>query len=338
MDQRAFITGLSGAVLSEAERAFLASTKPCGLILFARNLVDHEQIRTLVDAFREAVGNAGALVLIDQEGGRVQRLRPPLGRALPPASVYSQLAGGDKAGSIDAARAVSRLIAHDLRELGITMNCTPVLDVPTPGAHGIIGDRAYGEDPDTIAAFGRAVAEGHIAGGVCPVIKHIPGHGRAKADSHLELPVVDATLAELKRHDFRPFRLLADAPAAMTAHVVYTAIDPQNAASVSAKVTADVMRGEIGFDGLLMSDDLAMKALTGSFAARAAAVIAAGSDVALHCNGNLEEMWEVAEAVPLLQGRSLQRLEAAVNLTRKAVPFDVAEAEKHLGRALSAIA
>jgi len=336
MQHRAFITGLSGPELADDERDFLGASRPCGLILFARNLLNHEQIRRLITAYREAVGNPEALVLIDQEGGRVQRLRPPLGRALPPASAYAGVAPDDLAAACEAAFAISRLMAHDLRELGITMNCTPVLDAPVVGAHGIIGDRALSEDIGTITRLGRAVAQGHLAGGVCPVIKHIPGHGRAQADSHLELPVVTATLADLRQRDFVPFKALADMPAAMTAHVVYTAIDADAPASVSAKLTCEIIRGEIGFDGLLMSDDLSMKALTGSFEARAAAVIAAGSDVALHCSGNLSEMQEVARTVPVLAGRALDRFEAAVAVTRTMAPFDIADAEKHLSRALSA--
>ena len=274
------------------------------------------------------------LTLVDQEGGRVQRLRPPAWRQLPPAACYAH-AAQELAAAAEQTRLVSRLVAEDLRAVGLNCNCTPVLDTPVSGAHGIIGDRALGSDAATIIAIGRAIAAGHLAGGVLPVIKHIPGHGRATADSHLELPRVDTPLAELVATDFEPFQALADLPAAMTAHIVFEAIDPDAPASTSNLATQRIIRDAIGFDGLLMSDDLSMRALTGTMRTRAAAVISAGSDLALHCNGELDEMVEVAESVPLLEGRSLQRFERALAVTRRSEPFDREAAEACLVRILA---
>ncbi len=335
--QSAFITGVAGEILTPDERAFLKDASPCGLILFARNCVSHDQIRALVAEFREAAGGADTLVLIDQEGGRVQRLRPPLGRALPPASAYAGMYGTSRPAALRAARTAAQLVARDLRELGINTNCAPVLDVPVPGAHDIIGNRAYGATVEQIAALGRAVAEGYMAGGVVPVIKHIPGHGRALADSHLDLPVVTTSHAELSATDFAPFTLLRDMPAAMTAHVVFTAIDAANPASTSRIVTEHVMRREIGFDGLLMSDDLSMKALTGTMQSRAGAVITAGSDVALHCNGDFAEMQAVAAGVPVLAGAAQRRFKAAFAILDQAQAVDMAQAEAVLADVLAGI-
>lgn len=324
----ALITGVAGHELTADETAFLKETRPAGLILFARNCRDREQIRALTDAATAAAGDSGFLVLIDQEGGRVQRLRPPLGRALPPGAAYGQLYESDQAAGCRAAYLAARLVAEDLRALGINTNCAPVVDVPVLGAHDVIGDRAYGTDPSRVAALGRAVAEGHMGGGVLPVIKHIPGHGRATADSHFALPVVSEARRTLSVTDFVPFKLLADMPAAMTAHVVFSDIDAEAPASTSAKVTRDVIRGEIGFGGLLMSDDLSMKALKGSIRSSAEAVIRAGSDVALHCNGNLAEMQEAAAGVPALAGAALARFQAALRVLDGAREFDVAAAEE----------
>jgi len=261
---------------------------------------------------------------------------PPHWRELPPAASFAALAEEDPDGAEKAARLVARLTASDLRELGINTNCVPVLDVPAPDSHEIIGDRAYGRTPGEVARLGRAVAEGHLAGGVLPVIKHMPGHGRARADSHLELPIVDAPREELSAFDFKPFRALNDMPAAMTAHVVYTSIDPAAPASISEVVTREVMRGEIGFSGLLMSDDLSMKALTGDMRQRAEAVIRAGSDVVLHCNGNLEEMEQVAAGVPPLTGQPLKRFERCLSVLSRNDTFDKAEAEAALATVLAA--
>jgi beta-N-acetylhexosaminidase len=326
----ALITGLAGAALSPNEAQFLRSARPLGIILFLRNCVSHNQIRALVADAKTAIGAGDVLVLIDQEGGRVQRLRPPLGRTLPPAAAYAGLYAHDPARACQQAFDAARLVAEDLLELGINTDCAPVLDVPVEGSHAIIGDRAYGTAPSQVAALGRAVAEGFLAGGVLPVIKHIPGHGRATKDSHLDLPIVTTPRAELSRSDFASFKALNDMPAAMTAHVVFTDIDPDEPASTSAKVTGEVMRGEIGFDGLLMSDDLSMQALSGSIHDRARAVIRAGSDVALHCNGDLAEMEQAAAGVPALAGTALRRAESALQLLQTRKPFDLARAEASL--------
>ncbi len=332
---RALITGLAGHVLHPEEAAFLCRSGPCGLILFARNIASAEQIRRLVDDARQAIGRDDVLVLIDQEGGRVQRLRPPLGRALPPAQAYAQLYANDADAACRMAGTQARLIAADLLALGINTDCAPVLDVPVSGAHHIIGDRAYGRTPAQVAALGRAVAEGFLSGGMLPVIKHIPGHGRATADSHLDLPIVATSHAELSATDFAAFKALADMPAAMTAHVVFAALDPAHPASTSELVTREIIRGEIGFDGLLMSDDLSMKALDGSISDRAKAVISAGSDVALHCNGVLSEMLEAADQVPLLDGKALERFDRAVAVFANRQPFDMAAAENNLAQVLA---
>jgi beta-N-acetylhexosaminidase len=328
-----FITALEGLELTSAEAALLSATRPCGIILFARNVADPEQVRRLTDAARNAVGH-DILVLVDQEGGRVRRLRPPHWRDLPCAAAYGRLYRDDPADACRAARLAARLTAAELRSAGINTNCVPVLDVPAQGSHDIIGDRAYGADPAQVAALGRAVAEGHMAGGVLPVIKHVPGHGRATADSHLELPVVKAPRAELERTDFAAFRRCADLPAAMTAHVVYEAIDPAQPASTSPRVIAEVVRGAIGFDGLLMSDDLGMRALTGSMAERTRAVLAAGCDLALVCSGDLADSEAAASVAPPLGDAALRRYERACAILRHRQPFETAEAERCLAQAL----
>jgi len=331
----ALIIGVAGEALSADEVGLIKSTRPVGLILFARNCREHDQIRSLVDSFREALEGSPALVLIDQEGGRVQRLRPPLGRALPPAAVYGAIYDQDPELAGEAARCVARLMAEDLRALGIDTDCAPVLDVPVPGAHDIIGDRAYGPTPGQVASLGLAVANGLMAGGVLPVMKHIPGHGRALSDSHLELPIVTTAGAELAITDFAPFKTLAHLPAAMTAHVVFTSIDPGAPASTSEIVINDVIRREIGFDGLLMSDDLGMKALTGSIASRAEAVIRAGSDVALHCSGVFGEIAAAADGAGLLDDVAARRFDRAVAVTTRRDPFDPAHAEAVLAEVLA---
>jgi beta-N-acetylhexosaminidase len=331
----AFITALAGPEISSAEAKVLRQARPCGVILFARNVRSPDQVRQLCDAARDAAG-ADILVLIDQEGGRVRRLKPPHWRELPAAAAYGRVFADDPREGCKAARLAARLTAAELRASGINTNCAPVLDVPVAGSHDIIGDRAYGDDPRLICELGRAVAEGYMDGGVLPVIKHVPGHGRATKDSHFDLPVVSATRQELEKSDFATFRRLADLPAAMTAHVVFAAIDADQPASTSARVTADIIRGVIGFDGLLMSDDLGMKALSGSIGERAQAVLAAGSDVALLCSGDLAETQAVAAVVPRLAGRALERYQRACAVFGQQLPFDVAEAEAGLALALRA--
>ncbi len=329
----AFASGCSSVELNDAERAFFREARPCGLILFQRNCSNPGQLRRLVGQAAEAVGGSSFMVLIDQEGGRVRRLRPPEWRNFPAARAYAGLYAKDRETGLEAARLSARLIADDLKACGINLNAAPVLDLPVEGAHDIIGDRAYGSDPQNVIALARAVAEGYLQGGVIPVIKHIPGHGRARADSHESLPVIDAGRKELRESDFVPFMALKDLPAAMTAHVVMTAFDPKRAASVSPTIIGEVIRGLIGFDGFLMSDDLNMKALEGTLAEKACAVLDAGCDIALHCSGILKEMHEVAEVVPELTARRLERFEAAVALTRRNDPYDRERAEALLERA-----
>jgi beta-N-acetylhexosaminidase len=325
VDFKAFISGCAGLALSDDERRFFAETRPCGLILFARNCGTPEQIRSLVTDYRNAVESDEVLVLIDQEGGRVQRLRAPQWRTMPPARCYGRLYATDPELAKRAAFAGARLIAQELHGLGINVNTTPVLDVPQPGAHEIIGDRAYSTDPEVVAALGRAVMDGCLAGGVLPVIKHVPGHGRALADSHLSLPQIDVDAAALEDFDFKPFHALRDAPLAMTAHVLIPAFDDRRPATTSPVIMGEVIRNRIGLTGLVMSDDLGMKALRGPFSERARETIAAGCDVALHCSGALAEMTEVADGVPALEDLAEQRFKQALAALREPQPFDVAE-------------
>jgi beta-N-acetylhexosaminidase len=321
MAVQAIIFGCAGTTLSAHERAFLAEVEPWGLILFKRNVADRAQLRRLVSDFREICGRDDAPVLIDQEGGRVQRLGPPLWPSYPAASRFGRV--NDPLQRREAIRLGARLIAHDLLSLGITVDCLPVLDVPVAGANGVIGDRAYGFDAASVALCGRAAAEGLLAGGVLPVIKHVPGHGRAAADSHLALPQVEATREVLAAQDFMPFRMLTDMPLAMTAHIVFTAIDRRYPATLSGRVFKEVIRGEIGYDGLVMSDDLSMRALSGSFAERTRRAYAAGCDIVLHCNGDPEEMRAVASAGKPLGGKAKRRARAALSrIAHLPEPFD----------------
>jgi len=328
MSVSAAILGCSGPELTVEETAFFRRVQPWGFILFGRNVTGGpEQVRRLVEALRETVGRDDAPVLVDQEGGRVQRLGPPHWRRFPPGRVYGDLARNDPLFRREITRLGARLLAHDLASVGINVDCLPVLDVADRQGHDVIGDRAYGEGPEEVAVLGRAAAEGLIAGGVLPVIKHIPGHGRARADSHAELPVVDAPWAALAARDFGPFRALSDMPMAMTAHVIYAAVDPGRPATTSRKVMRRVVRGEIGFTGLVMGDAVSMQALSGGFAERAAAARAAGCDVVLHCNGSPSGMAAVVEGAGELKGRAAARAKAALARLPAAVePFDPAEA------------
>lgn len=328
------IFGCAGTELSAGERDFFREVRPWGFILFGRNIGEPAQIRRLVSALRETVDDAAAPVLIDQEGGRVARLAPPQWKLRPPALRFAELHVVAPEEAREAAYLNARLMAHDLIDLGINVDCLPVLDVPVEGAHDIIGDRAYGRDPSVIIDLGRAVIEGMMEGGVAPVMKHIPGHGRAGADSHLELPRVSASADELSASDFVTFRSLNHCPMAMTAHVVYAAIDAQRPATTSPKLIRDVIRGEIGFDGLLMSDDLSMQALTGSLDHRAKASLFAGCDVVLHCNGNLAEMREIATELKPLEDIHLKRAQAALAHLSKAEEFDIQAAEDRVAALL----
>ena len=318
---KAFVCGCEGWAFTYDELRFIAAEQPWGLILFKRNVESPAQLRALTARFRDVVGRADAPVLVDQEGGRVQRLGPPHWPAYPAAAVYGQAAGE---AARDAAALGGTLMAHDLRDAGITVDCAPVLDVPAPGSHQVVGNRGFGPDPDSVARLGRAFAEGLMRGGVLPVIKHVPGHGRAVVDSHLELPVVTATRAELDAIDFAPFRALADLPAAMTAHVVYTAIDPAFPATTSRIVHRTIIRGALGFDGLLISDDLSMEALKGTLGERAEAAATAGCDILLHCNGKLDEARQVAAVARPLDGAAARRVADAMARMSRATPGPVA--------------
>lgn len=319
----AVIFGCQGLTLSADERAFFADAQPWAFILFARNLDTPAQIQKLCSDLRDSVGR-NAPILIDQEGGRVARLRAPQWREwLPP---LEQMACVAPENARQAMVLRYRLIAHELHALGIDVNCAPMLDVPTPEAHEIITNRCYGTAPDTVAEMGRACAEGLLAGGVLPIIKHIPGHGRGSADSHFELPVVDCDADTLDKIDFEPFRRLSDLPMAMTAHIVYTAFDADACATVSPTMI-DIIRTSIGFDGLLMTDDLSMKALKGTFAQRTSASLNAGCDVVLHCNGEMDEMTQIMTQVPTLTGKSLIRATAAEDLRKTPDPFDADHAD-----------
>ncbi len=313
MTARAFITGIAGLTLTSAERSFLRESDPWALIIFKRNVDTPAQVARLTSSFREAVGRDAA-VLVDQEGGRVQRLGSPHWPLYPPAAFYGRLYDRDAVAGCRAANLGARLIAADLAQVGIDVDCLPVADVPVEGANSVISDRAYGETPEKVAILARSAAEGLLAAGVLPVLKHIPGHGRAMVDSHGMLPVVETGRGELEATDFAAFRPLSDLPLAMTAHVVYAAIDPIAPATTSVTVVGDVIRGWMGFRGLLMSDDISMGALSGPITARSHAAIAAGCDVVLHCNGKLDEMHEVASAVPRLADEAAVRADAALRL------------------------
>jgi beta-N-acetylhexosaminidase len=325
---KAFISGCKGLSLSAEERTFFRESDPWGLILFKRNVEDRSQLRELVRSFRECVGRGDAPVLVDQEGGRVQRMAPPHWRAYPAAGAIE--AGLEPSEAETAARLIARLIAHDLREVGINVDCAPVLDVAEPTTHAVIGARSFSARPERVVAMGRAFADGLLAGGVVPVIKHLPGHGRARVDSHHELPVVDVSRVELER-DFLPFARLKDLPMAMSAHVVFSALDPARPATASPVIVQEVMRGQIGFEGLIMSDDVSMNALRGPYRERAEAIFEAGLDIVLHCNGELEEARAVASAAPELSGEPLRRAAAALAACAAPQPLDIEEAEAKLG-------
>lgn len=337
-ESKSMILGCAGKSLTREEIRFYRGECPWGFILFARNVSEPEQICDLVDEMRDCVGRPGAPVFIDQEGGRVQRLRPPLAPNYPAGAALGTLWRDDHEAGERAAWLLARLHAFDLLKFGITADCLPVLDVPIEGASDVIGARAYGKEPKSVAALGKASAEGLMAGGVLPVMKHIPGHGRAFADTHFELPTVDASLGDLQRHDFAPFRELGHLPMAMTAHVVYAAIDPKNPATTSGKVVDEIIRGEIGFDGLLISDDTSMKALSGDFPSKAAAILAAGVDIVLHCNGVMEEMAGIASRTTGLEGKSLERAERALGYIRECDKADETEIRAEFATYFEAVA
>ena len=322
MKPLAAIFGLSGPRLTPAEISFFKDADPWAFILFARNVETPEQVRRLTSSLRDTVGR-DCLIFVDQEGGRVQRLTEPHWPKYPS---YRHIAR-EYAISPSAARQCvylhHRLIAHDLREVGINADCAPVLDIPVAGADPIISDRAFGEDFEIVSSLGHAAMAGMMRGGVAPVIKHIPGHGRATVDSHLELPVIDAGVTDLRRMDFFPFSDLSLAPMAMTAHAVYTAVDPEKPATLSARVISRVIRHYMGFDGLLMTDDLDMKALQGSLTERAEQSLDAGCDVVLQCSGKLPDMVAVAKGGVYLSGDAARRAEIAELSADKVVSCDI---------------
>jgi beta-N-acetylhexosaminidase len=326
---RSVVLGCSGESLSAFERDFFPAADPVGFILFRRNCNSPDQVRELVVELRDCVGRDDAPVLIDQEGGRVARLRPPHWRLYPSAA---RLASLPDPSAENAARLAARLIADDLEWLGITVDCLPVLDLPVPGADSVIGDRAYGTDPGRVARLARAVCNGLLEGAVLPVIKHMPGHGRAGVDSHYACPLVETVRDELSRTDLAPFCALADMPWAMTAHIVYTAIDATAPGTLSSRVVAEIIRGEIGFDGVLVSDDLSMRALGGGLGERTRRALAAGCDLALHCNGMPGEMEEVVAAAGPISDRTTERLARGEAMRRRCAAngFDRGEAEAKL--------
>lgn len=333
MTSRAFIAGCLGTSLTSGERAFFREARPWGFILFRRNIHSPAQVAALTAQLRDSVGWQ-APILIDQEGGRVQRMSAPHWPVYPAARAF--LAINDPLRQREIIRLSARLMAHDLKSVGIDVDCLPVLDAPVAGSHDVIGDRAYAHDPDRVAQLGRAAAEGLLAGGVLPVIKHMPGHGRARVDSHHDLPVVEASLETLRGHDFRPFRHLADMPLAMTAHVLFTALDPRRPATVSRPIVTGIMRGELGFDGLIMTDDISMKALSGSFAQKSRAAIRAGVDLVLHCHGVMEEMVAVADSVPMMTGaRARRAANALARIRHEPEPLDVDETRAQVAAALA---
>jgi beta-N-acetylhexosaminidase len=326
----AAILGCSGPALTAAEAEFFHAADPLGFVLFQRNCQTPEQVRRLVQDLRATINRSDAPVLIDQEGGRVARLRPPAWRRTPAAGRFGTLAGQDPEVAVEAIKINAQLMGRELADLGITVDCAPVLDLQIPGAHSVVGDRGFGADPELVARLGRAVCDGLLSTGITPVIKHLPGHGRALVDSHLELPRVDAGLDELRRTDFVPFKRLADMPWAITAHVVFAAIDPDRPATTSPTVIADIIRGEIGFDGVLVSDDLSMEALKGGIGSRAERALAAGCDLALHCNGKIDEMREVAAAAGPVTAATAARLARGVAGPPQSGLFDGAAMEARL--------
>ena len=329
----AFISGCAGHRLTDNEIAFFRDTQPWGLIIFKRNVESPDQLRRLTTSFREIVGRRNAPVLVDQEGGRVQRMAPPHWPKYPAARRYGERFEIDPLGALRAARLISRLMAEDLVAVGINVDCLPVLDVPAEDSHQVIGDRAYAEVPERVSILARAAMVGLLSGGVLPVIKHMPGHGRAVSDSHQALPIVTAGKNNLQATDFATFAAFADAPMAMTGHVVYEAFDRDHPATQSNKIIR-IIRKQIGFDGLLMTDDLSMKALSGGMAERVSRAIEAGCDMMLHCNGELPEMRAVAEAAGELKGRAMRRAKAALKQLRKPAKFDRKQAVKELEQLL----
>lgn len=335
--QSSAILGMHGTTLTADEIAFFKDLQPYGFILFARNCESPKQIRSLIDSLKKAVGREVLPILIDQEGGRVARLKPPHWPAFPTAEKLASIYQKDKEKAKQAVYLNARLIAAELTSLGITVNCAPLADLPVAGAHDIIGDRAFGRSPQQVIDLARAMASGLMDGGIIPVLKHIPGHGRAGADSHEELPVVNESIETLRATDFVPFKALSDLPMAMTAHVLYTALDKERMATVSPTIIS-LIRNELGFNGLLMSDDISMKAMKGSFAQRARDTLAAGCDVVLHCNGKMDEMTTLAEGLKPLQSAALERATKAIASLHAPKNLDLADAKSTRDQLLSEVA
>ncbi|SFI94188.1 beta-N-acetylhexosaminidase [Phyllobacterium sp. CL33Tsu] len=337
-ESKAWIAGTAGLKLTPDEIAFFRDERPWGFILFARNVSEPAQIEDLCAHLRDLVDREDALVLIDQEGGRVQRLRPPLAPNYPSGSALGALYRENEEEGLRAAWLLSRLHAFDLLKRGIDVDCLPVLDVPVEGANEVIGSRAYGKEPEIVTAMGRAAADGLIAGGMLPVMKHMPGHGRAFADTHHELPTVTTPFDALAERDFAPFRALADLPMAMSAHVIFSAIDPKNPATTSGKVVEEVIRGHIGFDGLLMSDDISMNALSGDYFDRTKAIFAAGLDIVLHCHGIMDQMRAVASCTPELEGKAFERAKRAIEYRKQPDTSNEEELREEFQRYFEAVA
>jgi beta-N-acetylhexosaminidase len=335
---RAVIFGCAGPDLSADERSFFRDADPLGFILFARNVDTPDRTRRLVDDLRSSVARADAPVLIDQEGGRVARMRPPHWRKAPPARLLGELYARDPERGLEATRLNAQLIAADVASIGVDVDCLPVLDLGRPETHAAIGDRAFAERPEAVAALGRAAADGLLAQGVMPVMKHMPGHGRATVDSHLSMPRVAAQRDELERTDFLPFKLLSDLPWGMTGHLLFEAIDPEAAMTVSARGVKEIIRGHIGFDGLLYTDDLSMQALGGSLGERAERALAAGCDIALHCNGRMDEMADIVSRTGAMTDAACRRVEAGRAFLARhrapASPADLAAAARRVATLL----
>ncbi len=335
----AAIFGLSGPILTEAEKAFFKEVNPTGFILFQRNCETADQVSALVDTLRTLIDQPEAPILIDQEGGRVMRLKQPHWWEAPAAGRIADLWMLNQEAGWEAAWICSRLIGMQLQDHGITVNCAPVLDLRLEGAHHIIGDRSYGKKPDSVVSLAQAVCKGFLDSGVLPVIKHIPGHGRAMVDSHEALPKVACHRALLEAEDFEPFRQLSGMPWAMTAHIVYDAVDAQSPATMSSRLVQEIIRESIGFGGLLVTDDVSMKALTGDFERRARLSLEAGCDVVLHCNGDMAEMESTARGCAPLTAPAYARLTRGEAMRkegkRMSAPLDRSEGEKRLKSLLS---
>ena len=313
------IFGLSATVLTAEERAFFRDADPAGYIIFGRNIANRDQLRALTDSLRELHGREKTFICIDQEGGRVARMKPPEWLDYPAGQAFDRLYDLAPASAIEAARANAQAIGHDLAEVGINVDCLPLLDVRQADANNVIGDRALGSEPMRVAALGRAVLDGLARAGVAGTIKHMPGHGRTSTDTHKAMPTVTATLAELEA-DIAPFRSLADAPIGMTGHLLFTAWDADNPATFSPFVIEEVIRRQIGFDGLLLTDDLDMESLSGTVPSRAARAVAAGCDIALNCWARMEDMIGICDALPDMSAKTHARLERALSATSIARP------------------